>query len=72
MKAEKIPFEQWKADVALTIGKLLIKLCEDVSKDTNRNKPYLTIEEIKQFYDYMYNMYYNDKVELLQVQEPTK
>lgn len=63
---EMIPFEKYKADVALAIGNLFIKACEGVCEEKKRKTKYLTLNEIKEVYRFMYNMYYNDKVELLE------
>ena len=63
---EKIPFEKIKADVALAIGNLFIKFCEEVCKQKKRKKAYLTLAEIREVYRFMYNMYYDDRVELLE------
>lgn len=58
---EKIPFEQKTADHVLKICDLFIEL----SKVTGS----LNTDQLKFFRKKFYKMYYNDKVELLQVSE---
>ena len=62
----KVPFEKVKADTALAVGNLFIKFCEEICQAKKRKKPYLTLAEIKEVYRFMYNMYYDDRVELLE------
>jgi len=66
IETNKIPFEKYKAEAVMVVADLFIAMCKMWSKEMGRKKPYMTLDELKALKYDMKQMYYNDKVELLE------
>ena len=65
----KIPFKKEIADNVLLSCDFFIQMCEIWTKENNRKDAYLTIDELKHIRTHFKNLYFNDKVELLEIDE---
>ncbi len=69
MTAQKIPFEKAIAGNVLKTCNLHIAFCKEWSKNQNRSSEFLTLAELEKLKGHIESLYYNEKVELLEVEK---